>query len=91
MSKSSDKNLLRQPSDAWHSSRALTTIKLLRIFQQRIERLSEFRWIIAAFAYPCAGPLAFEDIDEELYDLLSRVLIKDPAERIKLREVKRHP
>jgi len=37
------------------------------------------------------GELAFEDIDEELYDLLSRMLIKDPAERIKLREVKRHP
>ncbi|KAH9204256.1 kinase-like domain-containing protein [Leptodontidium sp. 2 PMI_412] len=36
------------------------------------------------------GELAFEDIDEELYDLLSRLLIKDPAERIKLREVKRH-
>jgi [calcium/calmodulin-dependent protein kinase] kinase len=37
------------------------------------------------------GELAFEDIDEELYDLLRRMLIKDPAERIKLREVKRHP
>ncbi|KAH6704378.1 kinase-like domain-containing protein, partial [Leptodontidium sp. MPI-SDFR-AT-0119] len=36
------------------------------------------------------GELAFEDIDEELYDLLSRMLIKDPAERIKLREVKHH-
>jgi [calcium/calmodulin-dependent protein kinase] kinase len=36
------------------------------------------------------GELAFEDIDEELYDLLRRMLIKDPAERIKLREVKRH-
>jgi [calcium/calmodulin-dependent protein kinase] kinase len=35
--------------------------------------------------------LAFEDIDEELYDLLRRMLIKDPAERIKLWEVKRHP
>jgi [calcium/calmodulin-dependent protein kinase] kinase len=37
------------------------------------------------------GELAFEDIDEELYDLLRRMLIKDPAERIKLWEVKRHP
>jgi [calcium/calmodulin-dependent protein kinase] kinase len=35
--------------------------------------------------------LAFEDIDEELYDLLRRMLIKDPAECIKLWEVKRHP
>ncbi len=46
---------------------------------------------------PSTGPyredseLAFEDIDDELYDLLQRMLIKDPAERIKLREVKRHP
>lgn len=42
---------------------------------------------------PCReeGELAFEDIDEELYDLLSRMLIRDPAERIKLREIKRHP
>ena len=37
------------------------------------------------------GELVFEDIDKELYDLLRRMLIKDPAERIKLREVKRHP
>lgn len=37
------------------------------------------------------GELAFEEIDDELYDLLRRMLIKDPAERIKLREVKRHP
>ncbi|KAH9214574.1 hypothetical protein DL95DRAFT_389308 [Leptodontidium sp. 2 PMI_412] len=36
------------------------------------------------------GELIFEDIDEELYDLLSKILIKDPAERFKLREVKRH-
>lgn len=37
------------------------------------------------------GELAFEDIDKELYDLLSKMLIKDPADRMKLREVKRHP
>jgi len=37
------------------------------------------------------GELAFEDVDDELTDLLRRMLIKDPAERIKLREVKRHP
>ncbi|KAI9730971.1 MAG: hypothetical protein M1818_008047 [Claussenomyces sp. TS43310] len=35
--------------------------------------------------------LEMEDIDDELYDLLHRMLIKDPVERIKLREVKRHP
>jgi [calcium/calmodulin-dependent protein kinase] kinase len=37
------------------------------------------------------GELAFEDIDEELYNLLRRMLIKDPVERTKLSEVKRHP
>ena len=42
---------------------------------------------------PCReeGELAFEDVDDELADLLRRMLIKDPADRIKLREVKRHP
>lgn len=46
---------------------------------------------------PSTGPyrddyeLEMEDIDDELRDLLRRMLIKDPAERIKLREVKRHP
>ncbi|KAI9642730.1 hypothetical protein NHQ30_008461 [Ciborinia camelliae] len=41
--------------------------------------------------YRDEGDLAYEEIDDELYDLLKRMLIKDPAERIKLREVKRHP
>jgi SNF1-activating kinase 1 len=35
--------------------------------------------------------LTYEDIDDELHDLLRRMLIKDPSERMKLREVKRHP
>lgn len=35
--------------------------------------------------------LAYEDIGDELHDLLRRMLIKDPLERMKLREVKRHP
>lgn len=35
--------------------------------------------------------LAYEEIDDELYDLLKRMLRKDPLERMKLREVKRHP
>jgi [calcium/calmodulin-dependent protein kinase] kinase len=42
-------------------------------------------------SYREEGELAFEDIDEELYDLLRRMLIKDPAKRIKLWDVKRHP
>jgi [calcium/calmodulin-dependent protein kinase] kinase len=35
--------------------------------------------------------LEYEAIDDELYDLLKRMLRKDPVERMKLREVKRHP
>ncbi|KAK8094201.1 hypothetical protein PG997_000886 [Apiospora hydei] len=34
---------------------------------------------------------AYEEIDDLLYDLLSRMLIKNPEKRIRLREVKRHP
>ncbi|KAK2625372.1 hypothetical protein QTJ16_005741 [Diplocarpon rosae] len=45
----------------------------------------------AAGPYREDGELAFEEIDDELYDLIKRMLIKDPTERIKLREVKRHP
>ncbi|KAF7896552.1 hypothetical protein EAF00_006566 [Botryotinia globosa] len=41
--------------------------------------------------YRSEDDLSYEEIDDELYDLLKRMLIKDPAERIKLREVKRHP
>ncbi|TAQ83148.1 hypothetical protein B7494_g8528 [Chlorociboria aeruginascens] len=37
------------------------------------------------------GELVYEDIDDELFDLLRRMLLKDPTERLKLREVKRHP
>lgn len=46
---------------------------------------------------PTTGPyredaeLSYEEIDDELHDLLRRMLIKDPVERMKLREVKRHP
>jgi len=42
-------------------------------------------------AYREDGELVMEYIDDELYDLIRRMLIKDPAERIRLREVKRHP
>ncbi|KAF2840613.1 kinase-like protein [Patellaria atrata CBS 101060] len=35
--------------------------------------------------------LEYEDIDEDLYDLLKRLLIKDQRKRIKLIEVKHHP
>lgn len=34
---------------------------------------------------------AYEDIDDELYDLLRRLLTKDPRQRITLEEVRHHP
>lgn len=37
------------------------------------------------------GDLVYEDIDDDLYDLLKRILEKDPTKRITLKEVKRHP
>ncbi|KAK3344656.1 hypothetical protein B0H65DRAFT_572860 [Neurospora tetraspora] len=33
----------------------------------------------------------YEEIDNDLYDLLSKMLIKNPEKRIRLRDVKRHP
>ncbi|KAJ5959719.1 uncharacterized protein N7479_006869 [Penicillium vulpinum] len=35
--------------------------------------------------------LVYEDIDDELYDLLRRLLTKDPIKRITLKEIKHHP
>ncbi|KAL2013769.1 hypothetical protein VTN00DRAFT_1294 [Thermoascus crustaceus] len=35
--------------------------------------------------------LVYEDIDDELYDLLRRLLTKDPSKRITLKEIKHHP
>ncbi|KAI1139912.1 kinase-like protein [Hypoxylon sp. FL0543] len=35
--------------------------------------------------------LAYEEVDDLLYDLLRRMLTKNPEKRIRLREVKRHP
>lgn len=46
---------------------------------------------IPEFAYRDERELVMETVDDELYNLLRRMLTKDPAERIKLREVKRHP
>ena len=34
---------------------------------------------------------AYEEIDDDLYDLLKRLFIKDPGQRITLKEVKHHP
>lgn len=38
-----------------------------------------------------SGELIYEDIDDELYDLLRRLLTKDPIKRITLKEIKHHP
>lgn len=38
-----------------------------------------------------SGELAYEAIDDELYDLLRRLLTKDPIKRITLKEIKHHP
>ncbi len=35
--------------------------------------------------------LVYEAIDDDLYDLLKRLLIKDPAKRITMKEIKYHP
>ncbi|KAL5337025.1 kinase-like domain-containing protein [Aspergillus crustosus] len=35
--------------------------------------------------------LAYEDIDEELWNLLKRLLTKDPVRRITVKEIKHHP
>lgn len=38
-----------------------------------------------------SGELVYEPIDDELYDLLRRLLTKDPIKRITLKEIKHHP
>lgn len=35
--------------------------------------------------------LIYEDVDEDLIDLLTKMLVKNPEKRIRLRDVKRHP
>ncbi|KAJ5996606.1 hypothetical protein N7499_007075 [Penicillium canescens] len=35
--------------------------------------------------------LVYEDIEDELYDLLRRLLTKDPVKRITIKEIKHHP
>ncbi|KAI1750576.1 kinase-like protein [Xylaria castorea] len=35
--------------------------------------------------------LVYEDVDDDLHDLLSQMLIKNPEKRIRLKDVKRHP
>lgn len=37
------------------------------------------------------GELVYEEVDDVLEDLLRRMLKKDPAERIRLKEIKHHP
>ncbi|RKF65078.1 calcium/calmodulin-dependent protein kinase kinase 2/serine/threonine-protein kinase ssp1 [Golovinomyces cichoracearum] len=42
-------------------------------------------------SYREENELAYDFVDDELYDLLKRMLVKDPSQRIKLKEVKCHP
>ena len=35
--------------------------------------------------------LAYEGVDQDLYDLLQRLLVKDPTKRITVKEIKHHP
>ena len=37
------------------------------------------------------GALEYEEVDSDLYDLLGRILTKDPVKRITLKEIKHHP
>lgn len=41
--------------------------------------------------YRNVDELVYEDIDDELYDLIRRLLTKDPIKRITLKEIKHHP
>ena len=38
-----------------------------------------------------SSELVYEDIDDDLHDLLKRLFIKDPVKRITVREIKHHP
>ncbi|KAI1341774.1 hypothetical protein F5Y15DRAFT_347158 [Xylariaceae sp. FL0016] len=46
---------------------------------------------VSSKPYRDDNALVYEEIDELLYDLLRRMLTKNPEKRIRLREVKRHP
>ncbi|KAI1078498.1 kinase-like protein [Whalleya microplaca] len=46
---------------------------------------------VSSEPYRDDSTLGYEEIDDLLYDLLRRMLTKNPEKRIRLREVKRHP
>ncbi|KAI5864084.1 kinase-like protein [Durotheca rogersii] len=46
---------------------------------------------VSSAPYRDDNTLAYEEVDDLLYDLLRRMLTKNPEKRIRLREVKRHP
>ncbi|KAI5923736.1 hypothetical protein F4810DRAFT_191061 [Camillea tinctor] len=46
---------------------------------------------VSSEPYRDDNTLAYEEIDDLLYDLLHKMLTKNPEKRIRLREVKRHP
>ncbi|KAI9664516.1 MAG: hypothetical protein M1821_005962 [Bathelium mastoideum] len=65
-----------KPIDAEASSRPSSQGRITPIFNSRKRKEYE---------------RAYEDLDEDLYNLLKRLFIKDPNERITLAEVKHHP
>ncbi|KAI1311142.1 hypothetical protein F5Y03DRAFT_411017 [Xylaria venustula] len=46
---------------------------------------------VSSEPYRHDNDLSYEEIDDDLYDLLRKMLIKNPEKRIRLRDVKRHP
>ncbi|KAI0014592.1 hypothetical protein F4780DRAFT_788908 [Xylariomycetidae sp. FL0641] len=46
---------------------------------------------VSSEPYRDDNALVYEEIDDLLYDLLRKMLVKNPEKRIRLREVKRHP
>ncbi|TGJ86214.1 hypothetical protein E0Z10_g2517 [Xylaria hypoxylon] len=53
--------------------------------------LRSFYRRVSSESYREEKDLSYEAIDNELYDLLRKMLIKNPEKRIRLRDVKRHP
>ncbi|RYP91897.1 hypothetical protein DL770_001957 [Monosporascus sp. CRB-9-2] len=51
---------------------------------------TDFHKRVSKEPYRDDAELAYEDIDDSLYELLHRMLTKNPDKRIRLREIKRH-
>lgn len=84
--------------DEWHLFRKIATEDVF-IPKQRLRPVdpatkpdeSSLYTRINPLPYRNDDELLYEKIDVELHDLLTQMLRKNPVERIRLREVKRHP